>query len=35
MELVNREEYEQILKDNKVVFVCFYASRIIGFAGYD
>ncbi len=26
MELVNREEYEQILKDNKVVFVCFYAT---------
>lgn len=26
MELVNRSDYEKILEENKVVFVCFYAT---------
>ena len=26
MELLNRSDYENIIKDNKVVFVCFYAT---------
>ena len=26
MELENRNDYENIIKDNKVVFVCFYAT---------
>ena len=26
MELINREDYEKILQENKVVFVCFYTT---------